>query len=451
MRLLNTKTFEFATFESPRDLLPSDVTPYAILSHTWGATEVTHKELRKGRPPAGPGLRKIENFCNLAAENGLEWAWIDTCCIDKRSSQELSESINSMYDWYAQSDRCFVYLSDFELSPEEAHFRTTFADDVWLEKGWPAVRERFQKSEWFTRGWTLQEMLAPVDHNESGHFVIFLDAHWHRLGTLTQLASEISEITGIDLYYLNLGAFINSLHDSVAERMMAQIEPRAPLRAASVAMKMSWIAGRLTSRDEDMAYCMLGLFGVNMPLLYGEGTEKAFQRLQVLIMAETGDESMFAWACPDKVRPGLSDLLASLPGDYKSCGDVLPGLFSMPSRRRFVKSDNLMMVTVPEQHFFNGGDSILLYINCRTKDRLNDAMCILLRYDKRKGAYERDWDIPDGSKLAEFPTCSLQTLRRDIEGVSRTICVQQERRTDGWFNVPDEAVEIQKILSSTST
>lgn len=114
MRLLHTKTLQFHEF------FDAKIPPYAILSHRWGEGEVTFKEIRKGKAQPGPGLTKIKKFCTLAASKGHEWAWIDTCCIDKRSSAELSESINAMYKWYRNARQCFVYLIDFELSAQES-------------------------------------------------------------------------------------------------------------------------------------------------------------------------------------------------------------------------------------------------------------------------------------------------------------------------------------------
>ena len=172
------------------------------------------------------GYEKIRHASMQAISDGYQYVWIDTCCIDKSSSAELSEAINSMFTWYQQASVCYAYVDDVQLHD-------------------------FDKSRWFTRGWTLQELLAPSN-------VIFFVAGWTRLGTKFSLAAQITKITGIDS---------EILHD---QRL---------LRKRSVAQLMSWASRKETTRPEDTAYCLLGIFGVNMPLLYGEG-ENAFIRLQ---------------------------------------------------------------------------------------------------------------------------------------------------------------------------
>lgn len=114
MRLLHTKTLTFEEFYD------SKVPKYAILSHRWGEKEVSFKEMRKGTAQPGPGLSKIHGFCSLAAEHGYEWGWIDTCCIDKKSSAELRKAINSMFRWYGKAEVCFAYLSNVPWDKETA-------------------------------------------------------------------------------------------------------------------------------------------------------------------------------------------------------------------------------------------------------------------------------------------------------------------------------------------
>ena len=169
MRLINTTTFEFKEF-SDREL-----PQYAILSHRWGHEECTHEDFAKlrrlrntsdDRLPdeilAKNGYRKIQSFCKIAHARGLQYAWADTCCIDKTSATELSEAINSMARWYAQADVCIVYLPDVSLLAENE------ARDVF---------QQLEESEWFNRGWTLQELLMPRK-------LIFYSASWERIGAL---------------------------------------------------------------------------------------------------------------------------------------------------------------------------------------------------------------------------------------------------------------------------
>lgn len=141
MRLLNSTTLELAEF------MGDDVPPYAILSHTWGKDEVTLRDIQDPTKRKDDSrFAKIRACCKQAAEvDKLDWVWIDTCCIDKTSSAELSEAINSMFVWYKEASVCYAYLSDVPpLDP--------FLD----------VAE-FSRSRWFTRGWTLQ--VNPLAHS----------------------------------------------------------------------------------------------------------------------------------------------------------------------------------------------------------------------------------------------------------------------------------------------
>ena len=266
MRLINVKTFKQADrFEN--NLIP----PYAILSHRWGDNELSYKDfLNTTEDTINQDFAKVARACSQAKQTGLDWMWIDTCCIDKTSSTELSMSINSMFRWYRDAQVCFAYLDD--VNPPN--------------KG--KVDDQMRKSKWFTRGWTLQEMLASRDMQ-------FFDANWAPLGSRSQLSAVISSVTRISPKHLE------------------------DFRGASVAQKMSWMADRVTTEEEDTAYCMLGIFDLNMDLRYGEG-RKAFMRLQEMIISSIPDESIFAWTT-DKVK--YSGLLAPWPDCFRDSGDIV--------------------------------------------------------------------------------------------------------------------------------
>ena len=205
----------------------------------------------------------------VARVNGLEYIWIDTCCIDKSSSAELSEAINSMFAWYANSTVCYAYISDFE-----------FADPNWLSSS----------NRWFTRGWTLQELIAPFA-------VEFYNKHWLSFGSRESLKSELLLITGID-------EVVFAWHppfqcpvgppDGEPGCELCRADLAEMLDSFSVATRMSWTAQRTTTRLEDAAYSLLGLFDVNMPLLYGEG-QNDFQRLQHEIIRKSTDQSILTF------------------------------------------------------------------------------------------------------------------------------------------------------------
>jgi hypothetical protein len=223
---------------------------YAILSHTWGRSgeEVTFKDLRDGTGMSKDGYTKILFCGQQAARDGIQYFWVDTCCIDKSSSAELSEAINSMFRWYRNAARCYVYLSD-----------VTAID---IDQNGLIWQSDFEKSKWFTRGWTLQELLAPIS-------VEFFSKEWHRLGDKESLELQIHEITTID----------------------SKAIQGTPLSHFSVADRFSWAENRETTREEDAAYSLLGIFGIYMPLIYGEGKEEAFDRLKRKIIKKTGQTS----------------------------------------------------------------------------------------------------------------------------------------------------------------
>ena len=259
MYLVHTSTLKLQDFTS--------APPYAILSHTWATSgELTYQDMlvfNSIRTLETQGAAKVINACKRAASDGFEYIWIDTCCIDKRSSAELSEAINSMFRWYAEAQVCYTYLDDVQ---ERNHKRFSGTEDT--EAARDDIGSRwaieFFDARWHKRGWTLQELLAPP-------YVIFLNQNWEELGTRTSLADHISQATGIKSSYL---------HDFRKD--------------STVALIMHWASHRKTARPEDQAYSLLGLFGINMPLLYGEGS-KAFIRLQHEILRRHSDDSIFVW------------------------------------------------------------------------------------------------------------------------------------------------------------
>jgi hypothetical protein len=270
MRLLNIKTFQLETFYS-------DVPDYAALSHTWGNEEVTFQDLTADVGRTKKGWNKILGSIVQVAKHNCNYVWIDTCCIDKTSSAELSEAINSMFRWYRKSKVCFAYLEDVSAEPgwkeDQVEVGVVFdaaaalGDEEETPPPLPLPAICFlPRSRWFKRGWTLQELIAPKA-------VHFYDSSWNEIGEKRQLEKEIFKITGIDS---------DVLHNYEA------------LYTKSIARRMSWASYRETTKTEDIAYCLMGIFNINMPLLYGEG-ERAFIRLQEAIMRLTYDHSLFAW------------------------------------------------------------------------------------------------------------------------------------------------------------
>ena len=194
----------------------------------------------EGTGKSKSGYSKIRFCGKQATKDDLQFFWVDTCCIDKSSSAELSEAINSMFQWYRKADKCYVYLSD--VSADGSVGRNLSSKQT--------CQPAFQDCKWFTRGWTLQELLAPTS-------VDFFSVEGERIGDRNSMVQEIQNITGIPIQALQ----------------------GTPLSHFSTKERMSWAEKRRTKREEDAAYCMLGIFDIHMPLIYGEGREKAFGRL----------------------------------------------------------------------------------------------------------------------------------------------------------------------------
>lgn len=287
MWLIDVKTRRLAEF------VGRDVPSYGILSHTWvTGQEVTFQEMRSPtalNPTASSksGWQKIDRTCRRAAEDGLKYAWVDTCCIDKSSSAELSEAINSMFRWYKRAAICYVFLSDLA--------RFSWPYDV------GELQASIKHCRWFSRSWTLQELIAPSH-------IKFYDQDWNFCFTKQMASEALARITGIDQDILN---------------------HKIDLTAVSVAQKMSWAATRQSTRIEDLAYSLLGIFGINMPMLYGE-EERAFLRLQAEIISSCPDSTVLAWTLPpetpeyilDAPEDSYSGVMASSPLPFEFCAEV---------------------------------------------------------------------------------------------------------------------------------
>ncbi|PIL36600.1 hypothetical protein GSI_00289 [Ganoderma sinense ZZ0214-1] len=314
MRLIDTETGRFTEFF---DL--EKTPPYAILSHTWEPPpigEQSYQDVVKIQetyrlsasdddPPSDPlpfaptiwdhdsGLSlKIRAACDVARRDGYRYIWIDSSCIDKASSSELSEAINSMCNWYRGAQVCYAFLADVP-SNEDAR----------------AESSKFRKSRWFTRGWTLQELIAP-------RLVVFFSKEWEGLGTKDGLADLIQDITFIDRGVLTHEIALSD--ESVAERMR-------------------WAARRETTRVEDEAYSLLGIFEITMPTLYGEGRH-AFRRLQEEILRRIPDQSLFAWGSVCLPIPRVPFQVFVDDGDIWSPFALSPRSFELSSKGKIIRA-----------------------------------------------------------------------------------------------------------------
>lgn len=365
MRLLHTTTRNLHTFTD------KTIPKYAILSHTWQENEVTYQDMKLAVAKKMMGYQKVEMACSVSAARGFEYVWLDTCCIDKTSSAELSEAINSMYRWYEGAEACFAFLADVDCDT-------------------PVTVSQLRSSSWFTRGWTLQELIAPAH-------VTFFDRKWQAIGTKDDLEHEISSVTGIPIDIL-LGDGIDT---------------------ASTAQIMSWASKRATTRIEDVAYCLMGLFDVNMPLLYGEG-ERAFTRLQEEIMKQSDDYSLFAWRSssgPDQLGEHAAGLLASSPAAFANSGNVVRlSQFSYLHTlyTPLTISNKGIHLTLPVVE--GGGNNWFALLNCTEDGR--SGHCLALKVEALTLIGEYFTVQSDRLLLLEISS---------LKGSVKSICIRRER------------------------
>ena len=370
MRLLHTTRLEFEEF------FDQQIPPYAILSHRWGADEVSYQDFLAGRKRDGTGDKKILACCKHAVRDRscgpVNWVWIDTCCIDKSSSAELAEAINSMFDWYQKAVICYAYLSDVEKPERE-----------------PVTESEFANSQWFTRGWTLQEMIAPQR-------LVFLDRKWAYIGTRGGHVDDIIAKAA-----------------KIARRRITHFE-RGLGKQVSVAEKFSWAAERVTSRREDQAYCLLGLFDINMPLLYGEG-DRAFDRLQEEIIRSSNDESIFVWDADPTFSGRSGRVLAGSLLDFESSyvqynnTGTYSKLYGI-SRAPFAITNQGLEFRVPKKLARKG--RFLLPLNClcyRDTHHIRGAFAILICLYEPESVWERffQWS----GYVPSWHTAELENLR----------------------------------------
>ncbi|KAF9229778.1 HET-domain-containing protein [Gyrodon lividus] len=343
MRLLNVHTLELENF-------PGDPPPYATLSHQWGKAEDEVSFQAILQLPTQPSVRNKTGFAKIlgcseqAKKHGLDYIWIDTCCIDKANSTELQEAINSMWHWYRACARCFVYMKDVR-SGQRPH----------------ADGSDFSQSQWFRRGWTLQELLAPGK-------ITFFAEDWERIGKMANrnIMTRITLITGIP------------------EGVLSDGEPHS----FSVARRMFWAARRETTKQEDMAYSLMGIFGITMPIIYGGG-ENMFVKFQREIMKRSVDQSIFAWTVESASSTETTGLLTSSPAYFAEVDEIQCNVFvdkfsdmikPNPTPQTHYSHTNLgIQITLPMKRV-KGNDSLrLAMLRCALPDNPDRPLCIYLQ------------------------------------------------------------------------
>ena len=359
MRLIDTTSLTLT--EHPDSRLPD----YAILSHRWLTTEeeVTFEDLSSGRDVSHKaGFTKLANFCSIAHSQGYQYAWSDTCCIDKASAVELGSALNSMYRWYKTAKICIAYLRDIYDGGAE-----------------------LQNDEWFDRGWTLQELIAPK-HIE------FFDRGWKSLGTKDSNLDVLSTKTRIPVPVLKDNSMLSS---------------------CSIAQRMSWAAHRTTERIEDRAYSLLGMFNINLELIYGE-QDGAFIRLQEKIIQYSADQSIFAWSMnSEKGENQVSGMFAPSPSAFAECGDILKGNESTA----FSLTNLGLTISLPTVPY--DIETYLALLDCSRKGSQPSACGIIVAKLHKDGQWARV------SHNGESVLYRARELQKKIGAVTREICVQQ--------------------------
>jgi hypothetical protein len=393
MRLINVATLKLEEF------FHESIPPYAILSHTWGndKDEISFRDIEEEKiKQAGHWPIKLDGFCKRAKRDGLGYGWVDTCCIDKANSVELGEAINSMFLWYRNASICYVYLSDVPAGDP-------FSDPS----------SKFFSSRWFQRGWTLQELLAPKR-------VYFYDSEWRQIGTKAKMSSMVEKITGIPRPFL-LGI--------------------AALNEASIAQRMAWASKRVTKRKEDIAYCLLGIFGVNMPMIYGEG-DRAFSRLQQEIMRNSRDDSILAWglSLAESIIDGSMSMMsagvmASSPSDFANCGHIVSREHETNSISAFSIVGGFLQINL--SLFTSPSGEISGLLKCGPERNLEQVVGIPLVFTtsgKTSGQYVR----PHGRNSALLPNtkseASTQTIYIQTARQSKNATANSRRN---WFYIDE--------------
>ncbi|CAK7228143.1 hypothetical protein SEUCBS140593_006816 [Sporothrix eucalyptigena] len=289
MRLLNIYSRRLELFYDEKSIR------YAILSHTWSDHEPTFQDFCQD-PDSVISTSKIKGFLESVLhreDESIKYVWIDTICIDKTSSAELQEAINCMYRWYQNAVSCYAYLKDVDANPSKLEPPTTPAilEEEDRNNGkntatWSSVDQAIINSRWFTRGWTLQELIAPSR-------IAFYDTSWFFVGAKVRDKGRFMSPTKPWNDRLATKDIIPQIHEATGIPVDILMGTRV-LEEFSVGQRLSWASKRKTTREEDMAYCLMGLFGVNMPMLYGEGSS-AFFRLREEIMKNSDDHSLFAY------------------------------------------------------------------------------------------------------------------------------------------------------------
>ncbi|KAJ8518481.1 hypothetical protein ONZ45_g4467 [Pleurotus djamor] len=311
-RLVGRKDFlgyinENADASTSQSFDQNTVARYAIASHRWDRQElafVDREDLKSMEMKKQTAYAKFKGLCKAAEASGCRFVWIDTLCIDNTNAPELDESIRSMFSWYRNAYVCIVYLGQSDDESDIA------------------------KDTWFSRGWTLQELLAPKR-------IQFYSRDWNKLGMINRCSNEAYKESSPNdesnpesdpkLHGEDLGSesqLLKNISRVSYVSLEHLIKPLSPCpELAPVAFR--YISIRETTRPEDISYCLLGLLDVQMPIAYGEGSERAFYRLQLACAQSSSDRALFDW----RGEPSRwNSMLACSPKVFKASRSIVQGV-----------------------------------------------------------------------------------------------------------------------------
>ncbi|KAK1988043.1 hypothetical protein LZ30DRAFT_700659 [Colletotrichum cereale] len=368
MRLFNTQSRELESFNFPPPF------PYAILSHVYSSPG--HDEW----PPYGSAELQepshhniIDKTCLLALQNGLRFVWIDSICIDKRSSAEVSETINSLRKYFQAAALCLAYL--FDLPCETARPR----------------EETWKQSLFWSRAWTLQEILLSPR-------IDFYDSQWHLRGDSSSdtLSALLSRIMGVDT-------------DVIAKKNTVD--------NTSIARRMAWAVRRRASHEEDLSYALLGIFDIHMSIIYGEGKEVAFRRLQEGILKTTNDMTLFAWTSSDDTLPrgifarDVEEFECFGRSELASAPFHLNGFAALTNRGVLIQGK-----------FSKRDQNVFLDLGMRREKPSNTKRCGILIRRRLTGTYSRVSSNTSQMALEDEPTTVMRVIIEpgDIKAVRKS-------------------------------
>jgi hypothetical protein len=352
------------------------IPPYAILSHRWSDSEALIEDIWNGKyKEKHEGHAKLQFCAKQAAQDGLQYFWIDTCCIDRWDTSERSRAINSMFQWYQNAARCYVFLSDVS---------TLAATETAPCSDWEAS---FRASAWFSRGWTLQELIAPVS-------VEFFSREGHRIGDKASLDRHLHDITGLPLAALR----------------------NCSLDQFNLYERMRWAQNRTTTEEEDIVYCLLGVVGISMPISYGEGRENARRRLQAEIEAAGSALSIIPFLRNESFvgrEPQLAELEAKLFSD-----DQTTTTLAVVGPGGTGKSQ--LALEVAHRTRLNNKSCSVFWMDASNKESLYRSYASVAQRLRIPGCNDDQADIKEGVKrcVAELSTQQCLLIFDNVEGTT---------------------------------